>query len=372
MLETAGRLGELFHLYILAVVPLSAQIDLRSDTVTRPTAAMLDAMRDSSFGDDSRDGDDTVRKLEALAAEQTGKQAAMFLPSGTMANLVAVLTHARRGGEVLLEASAHILNSELGGITAVAGAFYRGIRGEHGAIDPEQLAYALRPATRHNLGTALVCMETTHNAAGGTVLPLEHMRSVYALANERGIPVHTDGARIFNAAAALRVTPATLARHTDSVCFCISKGLSAPVGSLLCGSASYIEQARAFRRMLGGNMRQAGPLAAAGIIAIEQMVDRLRDDHATAMRLARSLEEIEASLVDTKRVQTNIVKVRLPASGRTAVQWSAALSERGVLVSPCERHALRFVTHRHVSAQHIDKTVSVFRDVIDLFETAAG
>ena len=333
---------------------------------------MLEAMRESSFGDDSRDGDETVRRLEALAAERMGKQSAMFVPSGTMANLVAVLTHVRRGGEVLLEASAHILNSELGGIATVAGAFYRGIPGEHGALNLEQLTDALRAATRHNMATALVCMETTHNAAGGAVLPPDHMESVYALANERDIPVHVDGARIFNAAACLRVRPAALARHTDSVCFCVSKGLSAPVGSLLCGSAPYIERARAFRRMLGGNMRQAGPLAAAGIVAIEQMTERLHDDHTTAMRLARSLAQIRPSLVDTNRVQTNIVKVRLPENGRTSAQWSAALAERGVLVSPCERYALRFVTHRHVSAEHIDTTVSVFREVGELFEIAAG
>ena len=329
---------------------------------------MLDAMRDASFGDDSRDGDATVRRLEVIAAQRMGKQAAMFLPSGTMANLVAVLAHVQRGGEVLLEASAHILNSELGGITGVAGAFYRGIRGERGAIDLQELTHSVRRPTRQNFGTALVCMETTHNAAGGTVLSVEHMKRVYAVANEHRIPVNTDGARIFNAAVALSIPPDALALHTDSVCFCISKGLSAPIGSLLCGSGPYVERARTFRRMLGGNMRQAGPLAAAGIIAIEKMADRLREDHATAMRLAQNLQRIEPSLVDMPSVQTNIVKVRLPANSRTAVQWSAALSEHGILVSPCERYALRFVTHRHISAAHIDKTVSVFREVAERFE----
>src|SRR5688572_7178440 len=203
-------------------------IDLRSDTITRPTEAMLESMREASFGDDSRDGDETVGKLEAIAAERTGKAAAAYMPSGTMTNLVAVLAHTQRGGEVLLEGGSHILNSELGGITAVAGAFYRGIPGRRGAMDLERLSETIRPATRQNFGTALVCMETTHNRAGGAVLPLEHMRSVHELAERSGVPVHVDGARIFNAAAALRVDARAIAQHADSVAFCVSKGLSAP------------------------------------------------------------------------------------------------------------------------------------------------
>jgi threonine aldolase len=345
-------------------------IDLRSDTVTRPTEAMLESMREATLGDDSRDGDETVTRLEALAAERVGKEAAAFMPSGTMTNLVAVLAHTQRGGEVLLEAGAHILNSELGGITSLAGAFYRGIPGQRGAMDLEKLAQMIRPATRQNFGTALVCMETSHNRAGGAVLPLDHMREVYQLARRHGVPVHTDGARVFNAATALKTDARTIAAHTDSVCFCVSKGLSAPVGSLLCGSAAFIERARAFRRMVGGNMRQAGPLAAAGIVALETMVGRLTDDHRTARRLADGLHRISPALVDPGCVETNIVNVDVSASGRPAAEWSAGLKNRGVAVSPGERHTLRFVTHRHIGDAEIGETVHSFADVWTAFAGA--
>lgn len=338
-------------------------IDLRSDTVTRPTEAMLESMREATFGDDSRDGDETVQKLEALAASRTGKQAGAFMPSGTMANLVAMLAHARRGGEVLLEDGSHTLNAELGGIAGVAGLFYRGIHGRRGAMDVEALREAIRPITRHQMGTALVWMENTHNRAGGAVLPLAHMRAVYDLGRDKDVPVHLDGARIFNAAIALGVAPGEIAQYSDSVCFCISKGLSAPVGSILCGTKDFIERARGLRRMVGGNMRQAGPLAAAGIIAIETMVNRLAEDHQTARRLAESLQRVDPSLCDPKDVETNLVRVDVKKSGRRAAQWSADLKSQGVLVAPADIHVLRFVTHRHISAPDVDAAVSVFAEL---------
>jgi threonine aldolase len=342
-------------------------IDLRSDTVTRPTEAMVDAMREATFGDDSRDGDETVGRLEVLAAARAGKEAAVFMPSGTMTNLVAVLTHTQRGGEVLLEAGAHILHSELGGITSLAGAFYKAIPGRRGAMDLDTLAHALRPATRQNFGTALVCMETSHNRAGGAVLPLAHMRDVYAVARQHGVPVHTDGARVFNAAAALGTDARTIAENTDSICFCVSKGLSAPIGSLLCGSNAFVERARAFRRMVGGNMRQAGPIAAAGIVALETMVERLADDHVTARRLADALHRIDAGIVDPGDVETNIVNANVSSSGRTAAEWSAELGKRGIAVSPGERHTLRFVTHRHIGDAEIAQAERAFSDVWNAF-----
>ena len=333
-------------------------IDLRSDTITRPTEAMLESMREASYGDDSRDGDETVMGLEALAAERTGKAAGAFMPSGTMTNLVAVLSHAQRGGEVLLEASAHILVSELGGIAGLAGMFHKGMPGKRGAMDIEALREKIRPMTRNNLGTALVCMETSHNQAGGAVLPLAHMKAVYELAHENNVPVHTDGARLFNAATALGVDAREIAQHTDSVCFCVSKGLSAPVGSVLCGSTAFIERARTFRRMVGGNMRQAGPLAAAGIVALETMVDRLKEDHATAKRLAIGLNKIDARLCDANEVQTNLVRVDVSASKRNAAQWSADLERKGMRVSPASATTLRFVTHRHIGNADVDGVVS--------------
>jgi threonine aldolase len=338
-------------------------IDLRSDTVTRPTEAMLESMREATLGDDSRDGDETVRKLEALAAERTGKEAGAFMPSGTMANLVAMLAHGSRGGEVLLEDGSHTLNAELGGIASVAGLFYRGIPGKRGAMDVDVLREAIRPLTRHNMGTALVWMENTHNRTGGAVLPLAHMKAVYSLAREKDVPVHLDGARIFNAAQALGTTVAAVAQHSDSVCFCVSKGLSAPVGSVLCGSTAFIERARACRRMVGGNLRQAGPLAAAGIVALETMANRLVDDHHSAKRLAEGFHRIDASLCDPRDVETNLVRVDVEKSGKRAAQWSADLKQKGVLVAPADIHVLRFVTHRHIAAPDVDAAVAAFAEL---------
>lgn len=338
-------------------------IDLRTDTVTQPTAAMLAAMQQATQGDDSRDGDPTVMRLEALSAEHTGKEAGLYMPSGTMTNLVAVLAHTSRAGEVLLERGAHMLNTELGGLSAVAGVYYKAIPGTRGAMDEELLREAVRPMTRNNFGTALICMETTHNGAGGSVLPLAHMQRVHALARERGISVHTDGARLFNAATALGVSAAEIARHTDSVCFCVSKGLSAPVGSVLCGPRDFIERARAFRRMVGGNMRQAGSIAAAGIVALETMVERLKDDHAMAKKLAVGFHAIDASLADPADVETNIVRVNIGASGRSAVQWAEDFKTHGIAVSPADPRSLRFVTHRHIGNAEVNVTITACAEI---------
>jgi threonine aldolase len=338
-------------------------IDLRSDTVTKPTEAMLDAMQSATLGDDSRDGDPTVMKLEVLAAEKTGKEAGAFVPSGTMSNLVAALTHGGRGGELLTEERSHTLHSEFGGVCALAGFFYRGIPGARGAMDLERLKEAMRPTTRKRMGTALVWMENSHNGAGGAVLPLAHMQAVAALAREHKVPVHLDGARLFNAAAALGTSAKNVAQYADSVCFCVSKGLSAPVGSVLCGSSAFIEQARAFRHMVGGNMRQCGPLAAAGIVALENMVERLPEDHRTAKRLAQGLHAIDASIVDPATVETNLVRAAVRASGRNAARWSEQMKELGVLVSPCAPWDLRFVTHRHIGDAEIDRAIDAFASV---------
>jgi threonine aldolase len=340
-----------------------AIVDFRSDTVTLPTDEMRAAMRSAELGDDSRDGDPTVRALEALAAQRTGKESALFLPSGTMANLVALLAHTAGSGEVLLEENAHILRSELGGITTLAGLFPQRISGTRGAMDPLRLQRALKKPSRSSIGTVLICMETTHNAAGGAVLSLDHMSEIYRIAGENNIPVHTDGARLFNAAIALGVSAARIAQYSDSVCFCVSKGLSAPVGSLMAGPVDFIERARAFRRMVGGNMRQAGMLAAAGIVALERMVTRLAEDHANARAFADGLHRIDPRLVDPKVVETNIVRVDVGASGHDAVHWSARLHERGVLVSPAGASVLRFVTHRHINAGSVREAVGAFEEI---------
>ncbi len=333
-------------------------IDLRTDTITRPTEAMLSAMAEATQGDDSRDGDETVMQLEALAAQRTGKEAGAYMPSGTMTNLVALLAHARHGGEVLIEQSAHILVSEIGGIAGLAGMFHRAVPGKRGAMDVDALREKIRPLGRNNLGITLVCMETSHNQAGGAVLPLAHMHAVHALAHENGVPVHTDGARLFNAAVALGVDASQIAQYTDSVGFCVSKGLSAPVGSVLCGTKAFIERARTFRRMVGGNMRQAGSLAAAGIVALNSMVNRLQEDHAAAKRLATGLEKIDARFCRAADVETNLVRVDVSFTGRSAEQWSQALARHNIAVSPADTRSLRFVTHRHISPADVDAAVA--------------
>src|SRR4051812_3972899 len=307
-------------------------IDLRSDTITLPTEEMREAMHRAELGDDSREGDPTVRRLEDTAATMTGKDAALFVASGTMSNLVALLAHTGRGGEVLLDTESHIMRSEMGGIASLAGLFYRTISSTRGAPDLEELDANLNERLVANkLATALVCVETTHNSAGGAVLPLDYLATLRALTGKKNIPVHIDGARIFNAAVALGVPVAQIARHADSMGFCVSKGLSAPFGSVLCGSASFIERARAYRRMVGGAMRQAGVMAAAGIVALETMVDRLGEDHRRAKRLAEGLHALDPRLVDPREVETNIIMVGVSHTGTEAKRWIAALEGKGLM-----------------------------------------
>jgi threonine aldolase len=340
-------------------------IDLRSDTVTQPTEAMREAMNAAPVGDDSRDGDPTVRQLEELAAAKTGKEASLFLPSGTMANLVALLAHTGRGGEVLLERQAHIIRSEMGGIAHLAGLFHRALPGHAGAIDLERLRAAISPGFGPSrLGTALICLETTHNDAGGRVLPLAYLAEVRALAQEHGIPVHVDGARLFNAAVALGVGADEIARHVDTVCFCVSKGLSAPVGALLCGSRAFVEKSKAYRRMVGGAMRQSGIVAAAGIVALEQMVDRLAEDHRTARLLAEGIHGIAPGLVDPSEVETNILFIALNGTGRSAIGCVEALKARGVLAGFAGPARLRLVTNRHITEADAEQAIAVFTEVL--------
>src|SRR3954447_15026259 len=278
-------------------------IDLRSDTVTLPTEAMREAMAHARLGDDSRERDPTVVRLEELSASMTGKEAAMFVASGTMGNLVALLAHGRGGGDVLLETDSHILRSEVGGIARLTGLFHRTVPGTRGAPDLDAARSLIGAPSINALGTALVCVETTHNSAGGAVIPVAHLGKLRAITAEKGIPLHIDGARLFNAAVKLGVPASEIAKHGDSVTFCVSKGLSAPFGSVLCGSEAFIERARAFRRMVGGAMRQAGIMAAAGIVALEQMVDRLADDHRQAAKLAKGIHAIDRVLVEPQNVE---------------------------------------------------------------------
>ena len=340
-------------------------VDLRSDTVTKPTQAMRDRMACAELGDDGRGDDPTVHELEAVAAARLGKEAGLFLPSGTMSNQVAMLTHGRTRGEVIGEATSHVFRSEMGGMSLLAGLYPRPLPGHRGAMDSEALAAALTSPTisANRLGTAVVCVETSHNAGGGAVLPLDHLKAVHRMCAQKAVPLHLDGARIFNAAVALCVPAAAIAAHADSVTFCVSKGLSAPVGSVLTGTKDFIVRARGFRRMLGGNMRQAGLLAACGLVALEQMVDRLADDHARARALAGGLKTMDAALIDAQPVETNIVMVNVGHTAADAKLWCDALSQYGVLAAPGEPNVIRFVTHRHIDDAGIGRTISAFRDI---------
>src|SRR6478609_5109426 len=339
-------------------------IDLRSDTVTHPTDEMREAMQRAELGDDSREGDPTVRKLEQASAALTGKEAALFVASGTMSNFVALLAHTGRGGEVLLDAESHILRSEMGAIASLAGLFYRTIPSVRGAPDLAEMRELLNAHLMANrLATALVCVETTHNSAGGAILPLDYLGRLRTLTAEKGIPLHIDGARIFNAAVALGVPVARIAGLCDSTGFCVSKGLSAPFGSVLCGSSAFIERARAYRRMVGGALRQAGIMAAAGLVALDRMVDRLAEDHRRAKRIAEGLHAIDPRLTDPRLVETNIIMLEVAHSGTDAKGWISALEKHGVRAGAWSRKSLRLVTHRHIDDAAVGRAVTIVRTV---------
>jgi threonine aldolase len=332
-------------------------IDLRSDTVTQPTEAMRRAIRDAELGDDVFEDDPTVKRLEEMAARLLGKEAALFMPSGTMANLVAVITHTRRGDEVIVGDESHILHYEVGGASALGGVLLRAVPNDRrGRLRAEDVAAVIRPEDIHFPRTALLCLENTHNRCGGTALSPNDLAPVVAVARRHGIPIHLDGARIFNAAVALGVPAAELARDADSVMFCLSKGLSAPVGSLLCGPRAFIARARRVRKMLGGGMRQVGAVAAAGIVALETMIDRLAEDHAHARYLAERLAELPGVEIDPAAVETNIVVFTLRAG--TADELLPRLAQAGVLATNFGPRRIRLVTHYGIERRHIDAAVA--------------
>ena len=339
--------------------PRARAIDLRSDTVTQPTAAMLEAMCSAPLGDDGLDGDPTVRQLEEVSAARFHKAAGLFVASGTMGNLVAVLAHARRPGEVLAEASSHLLNSERAA-AGLTGMHYRGLPGISGLISMDALSAALDTNALARCPSALVSVENTHNAQGGSVAAPPALAALYSLAVSHGVPVHTDGARLFNAAVALGLPLHQLAEHTDSLTVCLSKGLSAPVGSVLMGTAPFIERARNIRRMLGGTMRQAGVLAAAGLVALEHMIDRLADDHYRARELYRGLRAMDAAWCGPAEPQTNIVRIAVGASAADGKLWEEQLAQHGVLVRANGAGILRLVTHRHIDDDAVATTLQLF------------
>ena len=330
-------------------------IDLRSDTVTLPTDEMRQAMYEAELGDDVHREDPTVNRLEELAAQVMGKEASLFTPSGTMSNLLAVLSQTRPGDEILVGSEAHMLWYEVGGASVLGGVVIRTIlNDEDGRIDPDAIEQAIRPENIHYPPTTLLCLENTHNRCGGVVLTPEYTAAIAQLASEHGLRVHLDGARIFNAAIALNIPASELAKPVDSVSFCLSKGLSAPVGSLFCGTRESVEKARKWRKMLGGGMRQAGVIAAAGIVAIQKMVSRLAEDHASARRLADGLARIPGFTIQPEKVQTNIVNFEFPSS---TPQFKPQAEARGVKFLYRGERSVRAVTHRMVSAADIDEAL---------------
>jgi threonine aldolase len=334
-------------------------IDLRSDTVTKPTAGMREAIARAEVGDDVFDEDPTIHRLQERVASLLGKEDALLVPSGTMANTTAVLTHTERGDEVIAEEGAHVFNYESASSAAFGGLQFRTIPTAAGSFTLEQMIEKIRPSNLHHPRTRLVCMENTHNRAGGTIYPIEEMRRIGAACRERGIRVHLDGARLWNASAASKIPMAKYAASADSVSVCLSKGLGAPVGSLVSGTKEFIARARKTRKMLGGGMRQAGVLAAAGLYAIEHHVDRLAEDHKNARLLARTLNGLRGIRVDLATVQTNIViaDVRDHPLGETGIVEK--MREKGVLFLAIGPGRLRLVTHLDVSKDQVEEACAL-------------
>jgi len=333
-------------------------IDLRSDTVTKPTAAMRQAMADAEVGDDVYGEDPTINKLEQRAAEVFGREAAIFVPTGSMGNQIAIKLHTHHGQEVICESRAHILDWEMATMTSFSGVMPRTVPGDRGVLRWADIERAIAPKIYYRAQTGLIEMENTHNMAGGTCTPLPVLEEIWAGAKSVGLPTHLDGARVFNAATHLGVSVAELTHGFDSVMFCLSKGLGAPVGSILVGSREFIDRARAMRKVLGGAMRQAGVLAAAGLIALEEGPGLLAADHANASMLAETVAVCEEAEIDLTAVQTNIVIFTLKAKG-TAPAVVAALKAEGIIASAINPDAVRLVTHRDVSRADCEQAAEV-------------
>jgi len=348
---------------------LKRLIDLRSDTVTRPSPDMRKAIAEAKVGDDVLGDDPTIHRLQDRMAELTGKEAALFVPSGTMGNEIAIRVHIRPGDCVILDDRSHIYRFEAGSAGILSGAFMQPLPGDGGRLGPRTVADAIQTETLHTPGTRLVCLENTHNWGGGCIYPLEWMREIREITAERGIRVHLDGARLWNASVAAGIDIPTYSETADSVMMCLSKGLGAPVGSVLVGPRDFIDQARRFRKILGGAMRQAGILAAAGLYALDHNIDRLREDHEKAQALADGLARLPGLGVDRDLTQTNIVVVEVSPGPFSAPDLQRRMAERGILFLATGPDRLRLVTHLDVSDDDIETTVGAFRD---LWRSAGG
>lgn len=339
-------------------------IDLRSDTVTHPTPEMREAMYRAEVGDDVYGEDPTVNRLEEIAAAKVGKEAAVYVTSGTMGNIVSLLSQTTRGQEIICEAGAHIFVNEVANLAMFGGCQIRALMGHYGAMDPDEVETAIRTENVHYPRTALIAHENTNNAAGGTILPLDYLAKIKGIAERHGLKVHMDGARLFNAAAGLDVEAREITKHADSVQCCLSKGLCAPIGGFVAGTKEFAKEARRYRKALGGGLRQAGIVAAAGIVALEKMTLRLGEDHANAKRLAAGLAEIPGISVDLGAVQTNIIRLSTVEGHLTAPELAAKLKGKGILIGPQNARAIRMVTHYYVSAADVDKTLAATREAM--------
>lgn len=336
------------------------QLEFRSDTLTKPTLAMRAVMAAAEVGDDVYGEDPTINRLEELAAEMTGFEAGLFVTSGTQGNLLALLTHCHSGDEVILEEDSHIFVNEVGGMAALGGIQARTLKGPvqaQGALQPEAVMAAIRAENVHYPNSTLVCLENTHNKGGGAASTPSQMKAVIDVAHTHGLKVHLDGARAFNAAVAQNISIAELLYGLDSAQLCLSKGLGAPVGSLLVGSRAMIQRARKWRKMVGGGLRQAGILAAAGIYALEHHLDRLQEDHENAQRLADAIDQVAGLKVVRPDIMTNILCVDTTASGKTGKEWVDLMAQQGIKIGANGPFSIRFVTHLDVSRNDIQDAI---------------
>jgi threonine aldolase len=339
-------------------------VDLRSDTVTRPTVEMRRAMAEAEVGDDVYGEDPTVNRLEKRAAEIFGKEAALFVPTGCMGNLIAIKVWTHHGDEVICDERSHVNLYELASMSAIAGCMPRIARGVDGVLSWKLIEAAIRPKIYYDSQTALICIENTHNMAGGTVHPTASVDEICGHAHEAKLKVHLDGARVFNAAAALGESVAQMTKKVDSVMFCLSKGLGAPVGSMIVGSDAFIEKARIYRKMFGGGMRQAGVIAAAGLIALEKSPARLEVDHENARRLAEAIAGMPGLKIEAAKVRSNIVIFDCQGTGKTAVELCDVLREKGIWALDTAIYSVRFVTHYDVDRTGIERALAVLEEVL--------
>ena len=342
-------------------------IDLRSDTLTTPSDGMRKAMAAAEVGDDVFGEDPTVNRLQVRVAELLGKESSLFVPSGTMGNQLCIKTHTRAGDEVIAEASAHVFFYETAGAAFLSSVQIYPVKGRNGVLAAEDVRKAIRPDIYYMPKTRLLCLENTHNRAGGTIYLLEDLARIAAFVHDAGIGVHMDGARLWNASAASGVSMAEYCRHVDSVSVCMSKGLGAPVGSLLAGTKDFVEEARHYRKIFGGGMRQAGILAAAGLYALDHNLERLREDHAKALAFARAVARIPGVRIDVSTVQTNIVIIDVSATGTGAAEWGTRFQQRGVRLSQAGEHTLRAVTHLDVTMEQVNRAAD---SIVNCFETS--